>query len=51
MAFLTFPNVQIVGISACVPKNVESNWDSDLIPDNERCLLIRFVHVSSRRID
>ncbi len=50
MAFLTFPNVQIAGISACVPKKIESNWDSDLIPDNERAKLINSTGIVEKRV-
>lgn len=50
MAFLSFPNVKVVGVSACVPKQIESNWTSELIPDEERKKLILTTGISEKRI-
>ena len=50
MAFLEIPNVRISGVSACVPKNIESNWTSDLIPENERTNLIEKTGIEEKRV-
>ena len=50
MAFLEIPNVRISGVSACVPKNIESNWTSDLIPENERTNLIEKTGIEEERV-
>ena len=50
MAFLSLNNISIKGISACVPKNVESNLDYDWISLAERELLIKTTGIKYRRI-
>ncbi len=50
MAFLSLNNVSVKGISACVPKNVESNLDYDWISLQERELLIKTTGIKYRRI-
>ncbi len=51
MAFLSIPSVEVRGIAACVPKNVERNIESILIPDvHEREKLIASTGVVERRV-
>ncbi|MDO5343183.1 MAG: ketoacyl-ACP synthase III, partial [Bacteroidia bacterium] len=50
MAYLSFPSVKIVGVSACVPKQVESNWVSSLIPEDEREKLIATTGIAEKRV-
>lgn len=50
MAFLSYPNVRIVGVSACVPKEIESNRESSLIPENEREKLINTTGIEEKRV-
>lgn len=37
-------------MAAAVPKNSESNWDCDLIPEKDRKMLIKTIGVETRRI-
>ncbi|MBP8033110.1 MAG: ketoacyl-ACP synthase III [Bacteroidia bacterium] len=50
MAYLTIDNIQLSAISACVPKNRESNKDYDWISEKERELLIKTTGIEFRRI-
>lgn len=50
MAYLSFPNVRIVGMSACVPKEIDDNRTSPLIPDEERDNLISSIGIIQKRI-
>ncbi|MCD6018330.1 MAG: ketoacyl-ACP synthase [Bacteroidetes bacterium] len=50
MAYLTVNNVQLRAISACVPKNKESNHDYDWISEKERALLIKTTGIEFRHI-
>jgi 3-oxoacyl-[acyl-carrier-protein] synthase-3 len=50
MAFITIPNVTIKAISACVPKNTESNYDYDWITPEERALLVKTTGIEKRRV-
>jgi len=50
MAYLSFPNVELRGISACVPKIVDDNRTTRLIPDEERDNLIETTGVVQKRI-
>lgn len=50
MAYLSFPNVRVVGLSACVPKEVDDNRTSSLIADNERDSLISSIGIIQKRI-
>jgi hypothetical protein len=36
MAFFSINNVKVSGIAAAVPKNIISNWNYDLLSDNEK---------------
>lgn len=50
MAFLTIPNVKIVGLSATVPALQMDNLEDPLVPDGEKVLKntgIRFRHIAS----
>ena len=49
MAFLSFPNIRVAGISACVPKEIEDNWVSPLYSEEERSVLINSVGIFQRR--
>ena len=50
MAYLSFPNVRIAGISACVPKEIDDNRTSSLIADEERENLIASIGIIQKRI-
>ncbi len=50
MAIFSVRNVQIAGVSACVPKNKVSNLDYDWITLKERKLLIKTTGIAHRRI-
>ncbi len=50
MAYLSFPNVRVVGMSACVPKEIDNNRTTPLIPDAERDNLINSIGIFQKRI-
>lgn len=50
MAYLSYPAVRVVGVSACVPRQIESNWTSTLIPDTEREKLISTTGIEEKRV-
>lgn len=50
MAFFSINNVKVSGIAAAVPKNIISNWNYDLLSDNEKKLLIKTTGVENRRV-
>lgn len=50
MAFLSFPNVIIRGVAACVPRFVEDNRITTLIPDDERGKLVKTTGIIQKRI-
>ena len=50
MAYLSFPNVRVVGTSACVPKEIDDNRTSPLIPEAERDNLIQQIGILQKRI-
>jgi len=50
MPFFSINNIQVSGIAAAVPKEIESNWDYDLLTDSEKKLLIKTTGVEERRI-
>ncbi len=50
MAYLSFPNVTVVGVSACVPKEIDDNCTTSLIPDEERDNLIQQIGIFQKRI-
>ena len=50
MAVFSVPNIQIKGISAAVPKQVEDNKDFELLTENERALFINTVGIRYRRV-
>lgn len=49
MAYFTFANTRIAGISACVPENVFDNNSYDLIDEKERRTLIKTIGVEKKR--
>lgn len=49
MANITFSNIRIAGISACVPRRVEHNMDYDRISEEERKLLIKTTGIAEKR--
>ena len=49
MAYLSFPNVRVVGISACVPKEIDDNQTNSLINDDERDNLIQSIGIIQKR--
>ncbi len=49
MAFFSFANTRIAGISACVPKNIFDNDNYDLLNDKERRILIKTTGVEQKR--
>jgi 3-oxoacyl-[acyl-carrier-protein] synthase-3 len=50
MSSFSIPNIKISGISACVPRNKESNLDYDWITEKEQALLIKTTGIQERRI-
>lgn len=50
MALFTVNNVKVSGVSACVPKSEESNWEYDLLTEQEQRLLIKTTGIEKRRI-
>ena len=50
MALFSISNIKLSGISACVPKNSESNLNYDWITEQERTLLIKTTGIENRRI-
>jgi 3-oxoacyl-[acyl-carrier-protein] synthase-3 len=51
MAFLTFKNVQITGISACVPRNIEKNSElTSLIPPEDIDKTINNIGIKEKRV-
>jgi len=50
MALLSFPSVRVVGVSACVPKEIENNWESQIIPDEEKEKLIISTGIVEKRV-
>lgn len=50
MAVFKVENISIKGISACVPKQEESNWDYNALTDQEKKLLIKTTGVVKKRI-
>ncbi len=50
MAYLSFPNVKVVGMSACVPKEIDDNRTSPLISDEERENLIQSIGIIQKRM-
>lgn len=49
MAIFQVPNINIIGISACVPEDVYSNYDYDWIGEKERETLIKTIGVEKKR--
>lgn len=50
MAFLSYPNVVVRGVSACVPKNVEDTRTYPMIPDSERDKLVASTGILQKRV-
>ena len=50
MAYLSFPHVRVVGMSACVPKEIDDNRTNQLIPESERDNLINSIGIIQKRI-
>jgi 3-oxoacyl-[acyl-carrier-protein] synthase-3 len=50
MAFIGNNNSSIKGISVCIPNNVISNWDYELIPEEEREKFIKGIGIETRHI-
>jgi 3-oxoacyl-[acyl-carrier-protein] synthase-3 len=50
MAYLAYPHVKIVGISACVPKDIDDNRTCPLIPEAERETFIGSIGIVEKRI-
>jgi len=50
MAIFSVPNIQVKGVSAAVPKQVEDNSDFALLTENERALFINTVGIRYRRV-
>lgn len=49
MAYLSFPKVRVVGLSACVPKEVDDNRTNPLISEEERDNLIASIGIAQKR--
>ena len=50
MALFSTKHVRVAGISACVPKQRESNRDYDWLTEEERTMLIKTTGIENRRI-
>ncbi len=50
MARFSISGVTISGIAACVPKQVVSNYDYDLLNEKERRLLVKTIGVETRHV-
>lgn len=50
MAFLSFQDIKIAGISACVPKEIDDNRTNSLIPEEERENLINSIGIIQKRM-
>jgi 3-oxoacyl-[acyl-carrier-protein] synthase-3 len=50
MALFSVHNVKITGMSACVPKNEVSNWDYDLLTEDEQKILVKTTGIEKKRI-
>ncbi len=50
MPFFNINNIAIKGIAAAVPKDVESNWNYELLTEAEKKLLIKTTGVEERRV-
>lgn len=50
MAVFSVPNIQVKGISAAVPKQVEDNHEFELLPEKERGMFINTVGIRYRRV-
>lgn len=50
MALFSITSIRLCGITACVPKQVVSNYDFELISPRERELLVKSVGIEKRRI-
>lgn len=50
MAYLSLPNIAVKGVAVCVPKNIESNRTTDLIPDDEREKFIESTGIEEKRV-
>jgi 3-oxoacyl-[acyl-carrier-protein] synthase-3 len=50
MSLFSIQSIRLAGISACVPKQVVSNYDFDLITPKERELLVKSVGIENRRV-
>lgn len=49
MAFFSVNDIQIKGIAAAVPSQIESNWDYDLLTEKEKKLLVKTTGVEEKR--
>jgi 3-oxoacyl-[acyl-carrier-protein] synthase-3 len=50
MALFSILNIKISGISSCVPKQVESNYDYNWISEKERKMLVKTTGVENRHV-
>jgi 3-oxoacyl-[acyl-carrier-protein] synthase-3 len=50
MAVFSIPNIQLSGLAASVPRNVEDNKECALLSPNERDLFIKTVGIRYRRV-
>lgn len=50
MAFFSVENINVLGVSACVPKHKEKNLEYDWISVKERELLIKTTGIAERRV-
>ncbi len=50
MALFSISNVQLKGLSVCVPANTEDNKELSLLSENERDLFIKTVGIRFRRV-
>ena len=50
MAVFSIPNIQVVGLAACVPKQVEDNLTFSLLTEGERNAFVKTVGIRYRRV-
>ncbi|MFT7611174.1 MAG: 3-oxoacyl-[acyl-carrier-protein] synthase-3 [Parvicellaceae bacterium] len=50
MANFSISGVNITGVAACVPKNVVSNYDYELLSESERRMLVKTIGVETRHV-
>lgn len=50
MAVFSVNNIKIIGMSACVPKQEDNNWNYNILSEQEKKLLIKTTGIEKKRI-